>query len=109
MLSRLEESLIKKEETFCSNTYNPLPVVLKKGRGVYVWDVHCKKYFDFLSSYSAVNQGHCNKKILRAFTRQARKLTLTSRAFYNSELGLSLIHISEPTRLLSSSDGRVWV
>ena len=79
MLSRLEESLIKKEETFCSNTYNPLPVVLKKGRGVYVWDVHCKKYFDFLSSYSAVNQGHCNKKILRAFTRQARKLTLTSR------------------------------
>jgi|TARA_B100000035_G_scaffold4399_1_gene3994 ornithine--oxo-acid transaminase len=94
MLSRLEESLIKKEETFCSNTYNPLPVVLKKGRGVYVWDVHCKKYFDFLSSYSAVNQGHCNKKILRAFTRQARKLTLTSRAFYNSELGDSLEYIT---------------
>ena len=64
MLSNKEKQLIEKEETFCSNTYNPLPVVLKKGKGVYVWDVHCKKYLDFLSSYSAVNQGHCNSKIL---------------------------------------------
>ena len=55
MLSRLEESLIKKEETFCSNTYNPLPVVLKKGRGVYVWDVHCKKYCNVLTDISCLN------------------------------------------------------
>ena len=95
MLSNKEKQLIKKEETFCSNTYNPLPVVLKKGKGVYVWDVHCKKYLDFLSSYSAVNQGHCNNKILRSFTRQARRLTLTSRAFYNSELGDSLEYITK--------------
>ena len=95
MLSNKEKKLIKKEETFCSNTYNPLPVVLKKGKGVYVWDVHCKKYLDFLSSYSAVNQGHCNNKILRSFTRQARRLTLTSRAFYNSELGDSLEYITK--------------
>ena len=95
MLSHKEKQLIKKEETFCSNTYNPLPVVLKKGKGVYVWDVHCKKYLDFLSSYSAVNQGHCNRKILRSFTRQARRLTLTSRAFYNSELGDSLEYITK--------------
>ena len=95
MLSNKEKQLIKKEETFCSNTYNPLPVVLKKGKGVYVWDVHYKKYLDFLSSYSAVNQGHCNSKILRSFTRQARRLTLTSRAFYNSELGDSLEYITK--------------
>ena len=95
MLSNKEKQLIKKEETFCSNTYNPLPVVLKKGKGVYLWDVHCKKYLDFLSSYSAVNQGHCNNKILRSFTRQARRLTLTSRAFYNSELGDSLEYITK--------------
>ncbi len=94
MLSEKEKVLIKKEETFCSNTYHPLPVVLKKGKGVYVWDIHGKKYFDFLSSYSAVNQGHCNEKILKAFLKQSKKLTLTSRAFYNNELGNSLEYIT---------------
>lgn len=95
MLSKLEKSLIKKEETFCSNNYKPLPVVLKKGKGIYVWDVHSKKYFDFLSAYSAVNQGHCNRKILWAFIKQSTKLTLTSRAFYNSELGDSFEFITK--------------
>ena len=65
MLSNIEKTLIRKEETFCSNTYHPLPVVLKKGKGVFVWDVNNKKYFDYLSAYSAVNQGHCNKQILK--------------------------------------------
>ena len=95
MLTELEKSLIKKEETFCSNTYHPLPVVLKKGKGVFVWDVHDKKYFDFLSAYSAVNQGHCNEKILNTFVEQAKKLTLTSRALYNNELGSSLEYITD--------------
>ena len=94
MLTEIEKSFINKEETFCSNTYHPLPVVLKKGKGVYVWDIHNKKYYDFLSAYSAVNQGHCNKKILNAFIKQAKKLTLTSRAFYNNELGDSLEYIT---------------
>ena len=94
MLTEIEKSFINKEETFCSNTYHPLPVVLKKGKGVYVWDINNKKYYDFLSAYSAVNQGHCNKKILNAFIKQAKKLTLTSRAFYNNELGDSLEYIT---------------
>ncbi|HCC95458.1 MAG TPA: ornithine--oxo-acid transaminase, partial [Flavobacteriaceae bacterium] len=67
--------------------YHPLPVVLEKGEGVYVWDVDGKKYFDFLSAYSAVNQGHCHPRIITALKDQAEKLTLTSRAFYNAELG----------------------
>ena len=95
MLSKLEKNLIEKEETFCSNNYRPLPVVLKKGKGIYVWDVHSKKYYDFLSAYSAVNQGHCNTKILWAFIKQSTKLTLTSRAFYNSELGDSFEFITK--------------
>ena len=95
MLSKLEKNLIEKEETFCSNNYRPLPVVLKKGKGIYVWDVHSKKYYDFLSAYSAVNQGHCNSKILWAFIKQSTKLTLTSRAFYNSELGDSFEFITK--------------
>ena len=94
MLSNIEKKLISKEETFCSNTYHPLPVVLKKGKGVFVWDVNNKKYFDYLSAYSAVNQGHCNKQILNTFIKQAKKLTLTSRAFYNNELGSSLEYIT---------------
>ena len=95
MLSKLEKNLIEKEETFCSNNYRPLPVVLKKGKGIYVWYVHSKKYYDFLSAYSAVNQGHCNTKILWAFIKQSTKLTLTSRAFYNSELGDSFEFITK--------------
>ncbi len=75
------------EEKFGAHNYHPLPVVLAKGKGVYVWDVDQKRYYDFLSGYSAVNQGHCHPKIIQALTDQAQKLTLTSRAFYNNLLG----------------------
>lgn len=81
------ESLIALEERYGAHNYHPLPVVLDRGEGVYVWDVEGKKYFDFLSAYSAVNQGHCHPKIVGALVDQAQKLTLTSRAFYNSALG----------------------
>ena len=70
-----------------AHNYHPLPVVLSKGEGVYVWDVEGKRYFDFLSAYSAVNQGHCHPRIIEALKEQAGKLTLTSRAFYNDSLG----------------------
>lgn len=79
--------LIALEENFGAHNYHPIPVVLDKGEGVYVWDVEGKKYFDFLSAYSAVNQGHCHPRIVKALTTQAQKLTLCSRAFYNSQLG----------------------
>ncbi len=75
------------EEKFGAHNYHPLPVVLERGEGVYLYDVDGKKYFDFLSGYSAVNQGHCHPRIINALTEQARKLTLTSRAFYNNLLG----------------------
>ena len=75
------------EDKFGAHNYHPLPVVLSKGDGVYVWDVEEKKYFDFLSAYSAVNQGHCHPKIIKALTDQSETLTLTSRAFYNDVLG----------------------
>lgn len=78
---------ISREEKYGAHNYQPLPVVLERGEGVFVWDVEGKKYFDFLSSYSAVNQGHCHPKIVDALVNQARKLTLTSRAFYNNVLG----------------------
>ena len=78
---------IKLEERFGAHNYHPLPVVLKKGKGVFVWDVEGRKYYDFLSSYSAVNQGHCHPKIIEALKNQADKLTLTSRAFHNDVLG----------------------
>ena len=76
------------EEKHGAHNYHPLPVVLKKGEGVFVWDVDDKKYFDFLSAYSAVNQGHCHPKIINALKDQANTLTLTSRAFYNDTLGI---------------------
>ena len=79
--------LMDLENQFGANNYHPLPVVLDKGEGVFVWDVKGRKYFDFLSAYSAVNQGHCHPEIINSLVRQARKLTLTSRAFYNSQLG----------------------
>jgi ornithine--oxo-acid transaminase len=79
--------LIGLEENFGAHNYHPIPVVIDKGEGVYVWDVEGKKYFDFLSAYSAVNQGHCHPRIVKALTTQAQKLTLCSRAFYNSQLG----------------------
>lgn len=75
------------EDNYGAHNYHPLPVVLSKGDGVYVWDVEGKKYFDFLSAYSAVNQGHCHPKIIKALTDQSQTLTLTSRAFYNNVLG----------------------
>ena len=75
------------EEKYSAHNYHPLPVVLSKGEGVFVWDVEGKKYFDFLSGYSAVNQGHCHPKIVAALIEQAQKLTLTSRAFYNDIFG----------------------
>ncbi|MFB9057546.1 ornithine--oxo-acid transaminase [Mariniflexile ostreae] len=81
------QQAIALEHQYGSNTYHSLPVVLSKGKGVYVWDVDGKKYYDFLSAYSAVNQGHCHPKIIEALTKQAQTLTLTSRAFYNDMLG----------------------
>jgi ornithine--oxo-acid transaminase len=78
---------IQREDKYGAHNYHPLPVVLDRGEGVHVWDVEGKQYYDFLSAYSAVNQGHCHPKIVGAMTDQARKLTLTSRAFYNSSLG----------------------
>jgi ornithine--oxo-acid transaminase len=79
--------LMELENKYGAHNYHPLPVVLEKGEGVFVWDVEGKKYFDFLSAYSAVNQGHCHPKIIDTLVQQASKLTLTSRAFYNSQLG----------------------
>ena len=75
------------EDKHGAHNYHPLPVVLAKGEGVFVWDVDGNKYYDFLSSYSAVNQGHCHPKIVDALKQQADVLTLTSRAFYNDTLG----------------------
>ncbi|MFB9108581.1 ornithine--oxo-acid transaminase [Flavobacterium gyeonganense] len=86
-LSSKSEVLIEKENKYGAHNYHPLPVVLDRGEGVYVWDVDGKKYYDFLSAYSAVNQGHCHPKIVGAMVEQAQKLTLTSRAFYNDKLG----------------------
>ncbi|MFO7924590.1 MAG: ornithine--oxo-acid transaminase [Bacteroidales bacterium] len=81
------QDYIKREEKFGAHNYHPLPVVLERGKGVFVWDVEGNRYFDFLSAYSAVNQGHCHPKIVSALTEQAKKLCLTSRAFHNSCLG----------------------
>lgn len=78
---------IELEEQYGAHNYHPLPVVLQQGEGVFVWDVNGKRYFDFLSGYSAVNQGHCHPRIIQALIQQASKLTLTSRAFYNNLLG----------------------
>ena len=77
------------EDKFGAHNYHPLPVVLTKGEGVFLWDVEGKRYYDFLSAYSAVNQGHCHPRIINAMITQARELTLTSRAFYNDKLGLA--------------------
>ncbi|WP_299101646.1 ornithine--oxo-acid transaminase [uncultured Winogradskyella sp.] len=81
------QEAIELENKYGAHNYHPLPVVLSRGEGVFVWDVEGKKYYDFLSAYSAVNQGHCHPKIVAAMTSQAQTLTLTSRAFYNDMLG----------------------
>ena len=80
-------NLMELEDNYGAHNYHPIPIVLERGEGVYVWDVNGKKYFDFLAAYSAVNQGHCHPRIIKALIVQAQKLTLTSRAFYNSILG----------------------
>lgn len=80
--------LMELENKYGAHNYHPLPVVLERGEGCYVWDVDEKKYFDFLSAYSAVNQGHCHPRIIETLINQAQKLTLTSRAFYNNQLGV---------------------
>jgi len=82
------DEAIALENKYGAHNYHPLPVVLSRGEGVYVWDVDGKKYYDFLSAYSAVNQGHCHPKIVGAMMKQAETLTLTSRAFYNDKLGV---------------------
>jgi len=79
--------LMELENKYGAHNYHPLPVVLERGEGVFVWDVDGKRYYDFLSAYSAVNQGHCHPKIIHTLIEQAQNLTLTSRAFYNSQLG----------------------
>ncbi len=86
---------IEMEDRYGAHNYHPLPVVLHKGDGVFVWDAEGKKYYDFLSAYSAVNQGHCHPKIVYALTEQAHKLTLTSRAFHNDRLGVYLKKATE--------------
>ena len=89
---------ISLEEHYGAHNYHPLPVVLTKGEGVYVWDTDSKRYFDFLSAYSAVNQGHCHPKIVNALVEQSKRLALTSRAFYNDKLG-------EAERLMAQTFG----
>ncbi|GAA6098839.1 ornithine aminotransferase, mitochondrial, partial [Tachysurus ichikawai] len=81
------EEVFTREERCGAHNYHPLPVALHRGEGIHVWDVEGRRYFDFLSAYSAVNQGHCHPKIVSALIEQASKLTLTSRAFYNDVLG----------------------
>ena len=87
--------LMQLEDKHGAHNYHPLPVVLSKGDGVYVWDVEGKRYYDFLSAYSAVNQGHCHPAIIGAMIDQAQTLTLTSRAFYNDTLGVYEKYITE--------------
>ena len=82
------QTFLELEDKYGAHNYHPLPVVLSKGEGIYVWDVDGKRYFDFLSAYSAVNQGHCHPRIINALIEQSRELTLTSRAFYNDQLGV---------------------
>ncbi len=92
------KELISLEDRFGAKNYHPLDVILCKGKGIWVWDVEGKKYMDCLSAYSAVNQGHCHPKIMQALIDQASKLTLTSRAFRNDQLGPFYEEICELTR-----------
>lgn len=97
MVSTITSSLeaIELEEKYGAHNYHPLPVVLNRGEGVFLWDVEGKRYYDFLSAYSAVNQGHCHPRIIHALIDQAKELTLTSRAFYNDKLGLAEKYVCE--------------
>ena len=99
---------IELEQRHGAHDYHPLPVVLERGEGVYLWDVEGKKYFDFLSAYSAVNQGHCHPRIVNALQKQAQVLTLTSRAFHNNKLGKYMEYVTKYfnfERLLPSNTG----
>ena len=99
---------IELEHIHGAHDYHPLPVVLERGEGVYLWDVEGKKYFDFLSAYSAVNQGHCHPRIVNALQKQAQVLTLTSRAFHNNKLGKYMEYVTKYfdfERLLPSNTG----
>lgn len=89
------QEAIALEDKFGAHNYHPLPVVLSRGEGVFLWDVEGKRYFDFLSAYSAVNQGHCHPRIIEALVEQAKELTLTSRAFYNDKLGVAEKYVCE--------------
>jgi ornithine--oxo-acid transaminase len=93
--SHTTDSYLELENQFSAHNYHPLPVVLSRGQGVYVWDVDGKKYYDFLSGYSALNQGHCHPKIIESLTQQAQKLTLTSRAFHNDQFAKFARFITE--------------
>lgn len=86
-VSKAAQAALSKEEKYSAHNYHPLPVVLERGKGVHVWDVDGKRYFDFLSGYSAINQGHCHPKIIAAMVEQSQKITLTSRAFHSNLLG----------------------
>jgi ornithine--oxo-acid transaminase len=87
MVAKEKVNHISLEEKYGAHNYHPLPVVLARGEGVFVWDTDGKRYYDFLSAYSAVNQGHCHPRIIESLIEQAQVLTLTSRAFYNNLLG----------------------
>ncbi len=89
------QEIFQLDKQYLSNTYRPLPVALDKGQGIYVWDLEGKKYFDFLSSYSAINQGHCHPRLVNIMIAQSQKLTLTSRAFHSSTLGPYAQYISQ--------------
>lgn len=86
----MTSAIIKLEEKYCAHNYHPLPIVLVKGKGMYVWDENGKRYLDFMSAYSAVSHGHCHPRLVKALSQQAKKLAVTSRAFYNDKLGTFL-------------------
>lgn len=94
MITSSREAILL-EDKYGAHNYHPLPVVLSKGEGVFLWDVEGKRYYDFLSAYSAVNQGHCHPRIIQALINQAKELTLTSRAFYNDKLGVAEKYVCE--------------
>ena len=88
-------NFIELEHENGAHNYHPIPIVIEKGEGVYLWDVEVKKYYDFLSAYSAVSQGHCNPRLIKTLFDQSNKLTLTSRAFHNNKLGVYMKAITE--------------